>query len=224
MQMPSSTYKLIKDTLEFAQEVAKKKKFLLASAEDASFFSKTEKKVQPIAQPAPKILAQLPEQPKQAPVRISPPLSQHSPKPVLVPESSWKEALMQHFPHLVFKEPPDDLQAQESASVWKKYQLNTPVLILTFGEELEFLKSLAKAIQTHLAPVKIINAALFEKENTWKLLFESNTFQLVLVFEAHLKPYLKTWTGSKVPFLFLHPEMKKDKAPLWKKLCQILKK
>lgn len=221
MQMLSSTYKhLIHDTLEFAQEVAKKKKYLLASAEDAAFFSKTEKKEQPVVQPAPKILAPLPPQPKQAPIHIAP----TTPKPVLVPEGSWKEALMQHFPHLVFKEPPNDLQAKESASVWKKYQLNTPVLILSFGEELEFLKNLAKAIQTHLSPVKIINAAAFEKENTWKLLFESNTFQLVLVFEAHLKPYLKTWTGSKVPFLFLHPEMKKDKAPLWKKLCQILKK
>lgn len=104
------------------------------------------------------------------------------------------------------------------------------VLLLAFGQEaetLEFLKSLAKAIDTHLGDVKILPADRFEKEERWEQLFEANPCRLIVSSEGWQEaPHLRRALG-KIPFLALQRascyKQLEEKARVWKTLCQILK-
>ncbi|MBI2743652.1 MAG: hypothetical protein HYX48_07020 [Chlamydiales bacterium] len=156
-----------------------------------------------------------------------------------VPANEWKLALARHFPSMpTVDRPPDDARAIEISSRWKRHLLSASVLILYFGEkeeELLYLKNLAKAIHTQIKPTKILDALSLEKEKKWELTFQLNQLELIIADEAslfklpELKRFYQAPTSvslpmvSKVPLILLNPEVKLDKAALWKKICLILK-
>lgn len=149
----------------------------------------------------------------------------------------WRKSLARHFPSLALADtPPDDARAKEIASRWKRLELGASVLLLSFGEEeLPFLKNLAKAIHTQLKPTKILDALALEKEKKWALIFQMNKLDLVIAEEEplikmpELKRLLEPATAlsvpllAKTPLILLTPDVKKDKAALWKKICHLLK-
>lgn len=130
--------------------------------------------------------------------------------------------------------PPDDASAKENSIRWKKAQVSAFVVILSFGEkeeQLTYLKNLAKAIHTRLKPTKILDGNSLEKEKRWETLFLVNSFELVIVQETGL---LKTQElkrivenpafCAKTQLIVLTPDLVKDKASLWKKICHMVKK
>ena len=152
----------------------------------------------------------------------------------------WRRALARNFPTVVYVEtPPDDARAKEVASRWKKHVVSANALILSFGEkdeELLLLKNLAKAIHTQLKPTKILDALSLEKEKKWELIFQLNAFELIIAEESsffkllEIKDFYQPATSvsdpllANTPLILLNPEIKKDKAALWKKICHILRK
>jgi hypothetical protein len=224
---------LIRDTLALVKEERKEKEVILSSKELSEFFSQNKTEIREYAAPVismPIIKPRPVEEVKSiAPIPVAAPKPQ---KVLPTPSDEWKKALMRNFPHLTYVEQvPDDAKAKELAAAWKKYELKVPVLMLSFGEKEEdllYLKNLAKAIQTHLKPVKILDALSLEKDKKWETLFDLNTFELIIASEMGLMgtQELKRIynSGFKIPLLFLNPEIKKDKASLWKRICHLLKR
>lgn len=128
--------------------------------------------------------------------------------------------------------PPDDSRAKENATRWKKWKINAPVILLSFGEEeeeLTYLKNLAKAIHTRLKGAKILDGYAFEKEKRWETLFRVNAFELILVTQKGLgktelfKALVEEPSFAvKTPLFILTPPIMQDKVGLWKKICHQL--
>lgn len=155
-----------------------------------------------------------------------------------------KKQLLQVAPGMaILDEPLDDARAQLLAQAWKEHLQGIEVVVLSFGEkeqELQFLTQLAHAIDSHLAPCKVVNAIRLEKEKKWDLFLQVNPLRQILApldtihKSSDLKRYYKEKPLSsekfigKIPFLSLsspadylqNRELKKD---LWKQLGEILK-
>ncbi len=244
---------LIRATRALVEEEAKKKKAFLLTGENAAFFQpKAKAKVvaEPVVQyaPVPQVKKEIPQEPEwvtpraqEKPAPVAQP-AKPTPKPekVAPPAQEWKKEVVRNFPGLGYVEtPPNDARAKEAAVRWKKYETGAKVLILAFGEkeeELLYLKNLAKAIHTKLKPTKIIDAQALEKDKKWETFFGVNQFELIIASKQPLfsSPELKRYFQeessislpllAKAPLILLTPEIKQDKASLWKKTCQLLAK
>ncbi len=199
--------------------------------------------------------------PKKAPTQASalPPSNdrqnkiQHSPKAQPPEEkklykpsensSDIKETLSKIAPGIRFiDQVPDDSEGKKIGSSWKEKIPDVDVVLLACkqdAETIEFLKVLAKAIDTHLAKSKIIPAERLEKENCWDLFLQKNTFRLIVASDGvdQLKNLMRFYRGApaqnayfldQTPLLALLPaaayKQLDKKAQAWKTLCQILKK
>ena len=167
-------------------------------------------------------------------------------KPVAPPpEDSLqiKQTLAKLIPGMRFVDQiPDDSQGKKIGSSWKEKITDADVILLACkqdAETIEFLKVLAKAIDTHLAKSKIIPAERLEKEGVWDIFLQKNTFRLIVASEGldQLKGLMSFYRGSpnqnthfldQTPLVPLLPasvyKQLEKKAEAWKTLCQILKK
>lgn len=167
-------------------------------------------------------------------------------KPVTLPQEDSvqiKETLSKLIPGMRFVDQiPDDSEGKKIGSSWKEKITDADVILLACKQDtetIEFLKVLAKAINTHLAKAKIIPAERLEKEGVWDIFLKKNTFRLIVASEGleQLKGLMSFYRGSPtqnahfldqtplLPLLSASVYKQLDKkAEAWKTLCQILKK
>jgi hypothetical protein len=137
---------------------------------------------------------------------------------------------------------PDDGIAKKRAHLYQEKHLAAKVLVLSLGETgpaLQFLQNVTKAIDTLLAPARLIEMRKIERENTWELTLNSPSLQLVLTppFTAwknltlarfyRENPSSKTHFLRETSLLFLQPIASYLKNPdlkreLWKSLSSQL--
>ena len=156
---------------------------------------------------------------------------------------SIKRLIIEIDPHFALaKEILDDTKAKKIASKWK-YKLNAyPVVILTSlkeGDELDFLKSLAKAIEIYFFETKVVLIDTIEKDNQWEEFLKSENIRLLIAVDDQLWSFKNLMTHFKeIPNkslktlmdkpLFLIPNIKLYfqnfllKKSLWKALCQTI--
>lgn len=157
--------------------------------------------------------------------------------------SPIKKTLQRIAPHLNLSDHiPDDSQAKRIASGWKELVPDSQVVLLACdasADTLEFLKGLAKAIDQHLAKVKLLMAERLEREKRWDLFLDKNAFRLIIASDGIQKlPELMRFYKSipansqsfldQIPLLVLFSssvyQSVEQKALLWKTLCHMLKK
>jgi len=140
------------------------------------------------------------------------------------------------------KEILNDHKAKKIANKWK-YKLNAyPIVILTSlkdGDELEFLKSLAKAVEIYFFETKIVLIDAIEKENQWEEFLKSENIRLLIAADDQIWGFKNLMTHFKeIPNkslktlmdkpLFLIPNIKLYfqnfllKKSLWKAICQTI--
>ena len=136
---------------------------------------------------------------------------------------------------------PDDSEGKKIGSSWKEKITDADVILLACkqdAETIDFLKTLAKAIDTRLAKSKIIPAQRLEQEKSWDLFLKKNNFRLIVTSEGldQLKGLMSFYRGTPsqnthfldqtplIPLLAASAYKQLDKkAEVWKTLCQILK-
>jgi hypothetical protein len=137
---------------------------------------------------------------------------------------------------------PNDAAAKKMAHLYKEQHLTAKVLILSFGETgpaLNFLQNVTKAIDSLLAPAKLIEMRKIERENSWELTLNSPTLQLILAppFQAwksislarfyRENPSSKSHFLKEIPLVMMQPIEAYLKNPdlkreLWKMLSSLL--
>lgn len=228
---------LVRDTLVYLKEAPRQP--MLASAEDVSFF-RTAKPMETATPVMRKPLGPAPlPQPKPVEAKQTPIVEEvkavKREKPA-APEisSDIMKTLQKIAPGIKLTDHvADDSEAKKIASAYKEKVPEVEVVLLVCDaapETMEFLKTLAKAIDNQLAKAKILAADRFEREKRWDL-FLNNPFRLIICSDGYQNyPELMRFyqAASKVPFLSLSPaatyQALEQKALLWKSLCQILKK
>jgi hypothetical protein len=171
---------LVKDTLAFLKQEYQSSDKILATAEEVAFFEE-EKVVQP---------------------------KKVALEPVLQPASQDLDAMAAWVraaaPELKLADRiPDDAEAKKIGSLWQEQLRALHVAVIAFGESgpaLEFLSSVAKAIDTLITPAKMIEGVRFEKEKKWNLFFNSPSLKLVIA------PGFSLWKGTQLAALYKeHP-------------------
>ncbi len=217
--MADSISILIRDTVQHLKDPLQTRQPLLASAEEMVFFSL--KKEKPM------------EKKQDHPKPVPPPAPQ--------PHSPMKQILQKAVPGVKIVElVPDDSEAKRIAESWKEKVNDAETVLLlceTDAETVEFSKGLAKAIDQHLAKIKILAAERLEKENRWDVFLSKNSLRLIIATDGVQKfPELMRFYKQnnsqlfldKTPLLILSSssiyKSIEHKAQLWKTLCQMLKK
>jgi len=138
---------------------------------------------------------------------------------------------------------PDDRLAKSLACQWKEEIFRIQVAIFHGKEkdqEVDFLKNVAKAIDSSLLPAALFDASSFDKDQKWDLI-QSQDLHLIIAsprvlsdyleFKRHYKeiPATQEKFFGKTPLLILSPlsdyfKNPQTKKALWHHLCQILKK
>ncbi len=212
--MADSIRALIRDTLQHLKDPLQARQTLLASAEETVFFSVKKEK---------------PMEKKQDPPKPAPPAPQ------------IKQILQKAIPGVkIVEQVPDDSEAKRIAESWKEKVNDAETVLLlceTDADTVEFSKGLAKAIDQHLAKIKILAADRLEKEKRWDVFLSKNSLRLIIATEGVQKlPELMRFYKQnnsqlfldKTPLLVLSPssiyKLIEHKAQLWKTLCQMLKK
>jgi hypothetical protein len=216
--MADSIQALIRDTVQHLKDPLQTRQTLLATAEETVFFSLKKEK---------------PMEKKQDPPK--PTLS-----PVTPPNSTMKQILQKAIPGVkIVEQVPDDSEAKRIAESWKEKVNDAETVLLlceTDADTVEFSKGLAKAIDQHLAKIKILAADRLEKEKRWDVFLSKNSLRLIIATEGVQKlPELMRFYKQnnsqlfldKTPFLVLSSssiyKSIEHKAKLWKTLCQMLK-
>lgn len=221
---------LIKDTLNFIKQEFQPHETVLASPEDFEFFNK--KQIPSSSQPV-----------SHTPKSEIRPILEPSTKPAPDPMEEMRQKIAKAAPQMKLRENIlDDTEAKKIANMWQEHLKNIQVAVLSFGENgknLEFLNNVAKAIDSLIAPAKVIDALRFEKEKKWQLFFESYPLKLILA------PDIKVWKSTdlavfykenptaassvlgKSPLLFIQPigsylKNPKEKRALWKAIVSQL--
>ncbi len=140
------------------------------------------------------------------------------------------------------KEILNDTKAKKIATKWK-YKLNAyPIVILTSlkgGDELEFLKSLAKAIEIYFLETKIVLIDSIEKDNQWEEFLKSENIRLLIAADDQIWGFKNLMTHFKeipnkslktlmdkplflIPNLNLYFQNFLLKKSLWKAICQTI--
>ena len=243
---------LTKDVIAYCKDPLWPKQTLFVCPEDQVFFAqikpqKNQETASPLPrftpssvsfpQPTKKVSAPpLPSEPEAATIKISPPKAPaHS--------SNIKQTLLKIAPQMqLVEEVPDDGQAKRIADAWKEKIADAEVILLacsTDPQTLDLLKNLGKAIDQHLAKVKILPAEKLEKEKRWDLFLQKNPFRLIIASHGveHLSDLMRFYKAypsqstaylGAIPLLTLSETASykalEHKAALWKKLCQILQK
>ncbi len=241
--MTDSLHKLLFDTLTYLKDPLHPKETLFSSEEEKRWFT-------------PKVSAKTQRReevseftPVLAPKSENPPSETNHTKQVatksLQPDphtfSQLKNTLQKIAPSIrLVEEVPDDKEGKKKSNAWKEKVEGAEVVLLACSsdpETLELLKSLAKAIQGHLAKVKILPAERLEQEDHWEAFLEKNALRLIVISHGLEKLhnlnrfYKKTQEGfflGPTPLLPLSAasvyKQLPSKASLWKTLCQMLRK
>lgn len=205
--------KLIHQTIALLKEESLTQGSVLATPEEAAYFSPQKKQITPKEKKSIEIDAEM----KQMVAKI-------------LPEVTLTSSI------------PDDAAATKMAHLYKEQHLSAKVLILSFGETgpaMNFLQNVTKAIDSLLAPAKLIEMRKIERENSWELTLSSSTLQLILAppFQAwksiSLSRFYRENPSSKshflkdTPLLMMQPTEAYLKNPdlkreLWKTLSSLL--
>lgn len=204
--------KLIQHTIALLKEESFTHGSVLATPEEAAYFS-PQKKQPPAAKKSPDIDAEM----RQMVSKV-------------LPEINLNGAI------------PDDAAAKKMAHLYKEQHLTAKVLVLSFGEAgpaLDLLQNITKAIDSLLAPAKLIEMRKIERENSWELTLTSPTLQLILAPPFQLwksislarfyreNPSTKSHFLKEIPLLLMQPPEAYLKNPdlkreLWKILSTLL--
>ena len=242
---------LIRDTLSYLKDPLLPKQTLFASAQECALFQRVPlKEVVPsvvLKEVVPSVIMPPPQDVRQAASVKEPPPKQEAAaseeKKSVSPDffSQVKKTLLRIAPFIqVTDEVPDDAEAKKIASAWREKVPDVEVVLLACErdeETVQLLKSLAKAIDTHLGKAKIIPAERLEREDKWDLFLQKNSFRLILASQG-MQGYPKLmqfYTQDNVQFFLdktpllplvvaSHYKALEHKALLWKTLCQMLKK
>lgn len=134
---------------------------------------------------------------------------------------------------------PDDLTAKRNKNRWQEAETIPPILILSFDEgvkSLAFLKNIANAITSRLAPARVINAPKIENEKQWGTLLNTQGLKLIIAsdYGLYLQPLLMQFHQENpqegkhflnhIPLLLLSDlefyfKNGKMKAYLWRAIC-----
>ncbi len=206
--------RLIKQTIELLKEESSSRGSILASPEETAYFSPQKKQAVPSK--------------KSAAVEIDAEMRQMVAK--ILPDAVLASTI------------PDDASAKKMAHLYKEQHLTAKVLVLSFGETgpaLQFLQNVTKAIDTLLAPAKLIEMRKIERENSWEITLSSPALQLILAppfmewKSISLARYYRENPSSKTHFLsstpllltqpiaayLKNPDLKRE---LWKNLSTLL--
>jgi hypothetical protein len=166
-----------------------------------------------------------------------------APKQPLEIDGEMKQLVSKVLPDLpLAANIPDDAKARKMSELYKEQHLNAKVLVLSLGETgpgLQFLQNVASAIDTLLAPAKMIEMRKIERENSWEMTLNSAALQLVVAppFQTwktialarfyRENPSSKTHFLQNIPLLFMQPTAAYLKNPdlkreLWKMLSTLL--
>jgi hypothetical protein len=204
--------KLIHHTIALLKEESLTQGSVLATPEEAAYFA-PQKKQTPPAKKTPDIDAEMKQMVAQA-----------------LPEVNLNSSI------------PDDAAAKKMAHLYKEQHLTAKVLVLSFGETgpaLNFLQNVTKAIDSLLAPAKLIEMRKIERENSWEITLSSSTLKLILAppFQAwksislarfyRENPSTKSHFLKETPLLLMqspeaylkNPDLKRE---LWKMLSTLL--
>lgn len=228
---------------------------IFASSEDADYFRKSYRKPEPVKptfieppKPAPKPIAETlpaPKPPSEPPRSVEPVLKKEIAKPSIpiptVNFTSVRNVLSVVAPELaILEEIPSDEIAKKLSERWKTKNQTAPISILIYQEPAEqraLLESIAKALDIHFGPAKIVNAEGIEKGKQWETFLSVKELKMIISCDytlwqlTHLMHFYKETPaqGSRllgqVP-LFLLPDLSlylKDaqlKRSLWKAICQ----
>jgi len=202
--------RLIHQTIALLKEESLKQRSVLATPEEAAYFSTQKKPLPPKEKKSIEIDAEM----KQMVAKI-------------LPEVTLTSGI------------PDDAAAKKMAHLYKEPHLTAKVLVLSFGETGDFLQNVTKAIDSLLAPAKLIEMRKIERENSWEMTLSSPALQLILAppFQAwksiSLARYYRENPSSKshflkeTPLLIMQPTESYLKNPdlkreLWKMLSSLL--
>lgn len=188
----------------------------------------------PLTQPA---IETSPPAPKLAPT--STPL----PMPATLQMSALRSILMKVAPMLqILNDVPNDALAKKMATRWKTKNQIAPITVLGFQElteQKELLAEIAKALDVHFGPARLVEAEGIESEKQWETFLSASELKLVIVCDSTLwqLPSLRSFyreipaSGKRLlreKPLFLLPDLSlylKDaelKRSLWKALCRSL--
>ena len=133
---------------------------------------------------------------------------------------------------------PPDTRAKRIQNKWKQRTMTIAILVdRAEGPERALLLNIAKAIDTLIAPCRIIMAARFEAENTWDIFLNASELKHIIapdtVLTGNLRKHLRTSNDNAhrhladkplllLPDLSLYLKDPLLKASLWKLLCQTL--
>lgn len=228
--MTDSLSALIHDTLRMVKNPLFSKKFFLSTEKEVQFFiseipAVCEEKVKPVIEKA-RTATQVPQTKE---VKKNPALEIQYSLQKIAPNLKLTDKVL------------DDREAKKVSTSWKERITDADVVLLACQNDtktVEFLKSLAKAIDKNLAKSKIVLAQRLEQEKRWDL-FLQNPLRLIIASEGlqHCKELLRFYREfpakgqlflSAIPLLALSPSIVysqlENKALLWKTLCQMLKK
>jgi hypothetical protein len=141
----------------------------------------------------------------------------------------------------LFSSPPSDEKAKKIKNAWKEQSKIPDIPILaTKGPSLPFLTHVAKAIELHFFPSKVIDVTTLEQNNSWDVFLNTTNLKMIIAPDSvvwscknlmryyHEFPNKKERYLGKIPLILLpDPSLyTKDpslKRPLWNLLCQVLK-
>ncbi len=212
---------LVQDTLIFLKEA--QGSFVFGKEDDLSFFGKS------CDLPPPKKIETPPK-----PILFTPPPEKKEPQEVVVSKPLVESRNVYTPPQTpplaidaILKKVAPEMTLSKVSTTLEPY-----VLLVTLsptGEELAFYKNLAKAIQTHLKPAKILVGDAYERENRWNCLFHNKRYPLILAPETlksctRILPYYQEGSLGGSPILFLISSYSQEqKSNLWKELQERLK-
>lgn len=136
---------------------------------------------------------------------------------------------------------PSDEKAKKIKNAWREHaKIPDIALLVTESSSLSFLKQVAKAIELHFFPSKVIDVKLFEQNNNWDTFLNTANLKMIIAPDSviwsckHLMRYYHEFPNKKerylgkIPLLLLpdpslyikDPSLKRS---LWNLLCQVLK-
>ena len=190
--------------------------------------------------PLEQILELAPQKSEKAPAAVFP----------LHPPSAVQKDLMQDMrtilkkvaPTLVISSSiPSDEKAKKVKNAWKEHAKIPDVVILAVqGPSISFLTGVAKAIELHFFPSKVIDVKPLEQSNNWDVFLNTTNLKIIIAPDSviwgckHLMRYYHEFPNKKerylgkIPLVLLpdpslyikDPSLKRS---LWNLLCQVLK-
>lgn len=167
----------------------------------------------------------------------------HPPTPIHKdPMQDIQAVLKKVAPSLIISNSiPSDEKAKKIKNAWKEHAKIPDITILaTQSPSLSFLTQVAKAIEIHFFPSKVIDVKELEQNNNWDVFLNTTNLKMIIAPDSviwsckHLMRYYHEFPNKKerylgkIPLLLLpdpslyikDPSLKRS---LWNLLCQVLK-